>query len=67
MLRTSQLFIDFLRLVWLDALYTDRTTPGRAAPGMRPAREGLFAPDHFFATDWEADGFAQHLVPAGGN
>ena len=34
-LRASQLFVDYLRLVWLDAIYCDRvSTP--AAPGRRP-------------------------------
>jgi hypothetical protein len=60
-LRASQMFVDYLRLVWLDALYCDRTGLP-AAPGKRPAREGLFAPDHFFARDDEAAAYDDHRV-----
>jgi hypothetical protein len=60
-LRASQMFVDYLRLVWLDALYCDRTGLP-AAPGKRPAREGLFAPDHFFARDDEAIAYEDHRI-----
>lgn len=62
MLRASQMFIDFVRLVWLDGLYTDRRAgAGPAAPGMRPKTEGPFAPGHFFATRDEARAFELHM------
>jgi hypothetical protein len=58
-LRASQLFIDYLRLIWLDAIYCDRV--GRpAAPGKRPFQEGLFAPDHFFQQRAEAAAYLQY-------
>lgn len=64
MLRASQMFIDFVRLTWLDGLYTDRTAVGRpAAPGRRPPTEGLFAPNHFFP-DGEDEDFEAHLTRA---
>jgi hypothetical protein len=59
-LRASQLFVDYLRLVWLDALYCDHTAGQRAAPGKRPLQEGLFAPDHFFADAPEAGAYVEH-------
>lgn len=68
-LRTSQLFIDYLRLVWLDALYCDRVKKGiPAAPGKRPRQEGLFSPDHFFQLTEEAVAYTTHRdLVAGGN
>jgi hypothetical protein len=58
-LRASQMFVDYLRLIWLDAIYCDRK--GRpAAPGKRPVQEGLFAPDHFFQHDEEAAAYTYH-------
>jgi hypothetical protein len=59
-LRASQLFIDYLRLVWLDAIYCDRTKRQPAAPGKRPVQEGLFAPDHFFQYEEEATAYTKH-------
>jgi hypothetical protein len=66
-LRASQMFIDYLRLVWLDALYCDRAGKP-AAPGKRPRQEGLFAPDHFFQHDKEAAAYMHHrdMVARGG-
>jgi hypothetical protein len=61
-LRASQFFVDFLRLVWLDGLYTDRTAGRPAAPGKRPATEGPFAPDHFFAVSDDAVSFGRHML-----
>jgi hypothetical protein len=67
-LRASQMFVDYLRLVWLDALYCDRARDRPAAPGKRPAREGLFAADHFFTQAAEAAAYDRHrdAVAAGG-
>jgi hypothetical protein len=70
-LRASQMFIDYLRLVWLDALYCDRIKKVKgqpAAPGKRPRGEGLFAPDHFFSRDEEAAAYMRHcdIVIGGG-
>jgi hypothetical protein len=59
-LRASQMFVDYLRLVWLDALYCDHTGRRPAARGKRPLREGLFAPDHFFSHGEEAAAYAAH-------
>lgn len=59
-LRASQMFVDYLRLVWLDALYCDHTRGQKAAPGKRPRREGLFAPDHFFSHPEEAAAYVRH-------
>jgi hypothetical protein len=61
-LRASQMFVDYLRLVWLDALYCDHSGHGRAAPGKRPFREGLFAPDHFFSHGEEATAYMAHCA-----
>jgi hypothetical protein len=66
-LRASQMFVDYLRLVWLDALYCDRVEGKPAAPGKRPRQEGLFAPDHFFVDRAEAAAYVRHRdVVAGG-
>jgi hypothetical protein len=59
-LRASQMFVDYLRLVWFDALYCDHTASRRAAPGKRPVGEGLFAPDHFFSDALEAGAYVEH-------
>ncbi len=59
-LRASQMFVNYLRLVWLDALYCDRAKDRPAAPGKRPLREGLFAPDHFFTSRVEAVAYMKH-------
>jgi hypothetical protein len=59
-LRASQMFVDYLRLVWLDALYCDHVRGRPAAPGKRPFQEGLFAPDHFFSHAEEAAAYTQH-------
>ena len=59
-LRASQMFVNYLRLVWLDALYCDRAKGQPAAPGKRPLREGLFAPDHFFSQRSEATAYSKH-------
>jgi hypothetical protein len=65
-LRASQMFVDYLRLVWLDALYCDWTGAVPAAPGKRPPGEGLFAPEHFFAHEAEADAYRRHRASLAG-
>ena len=49
-LRTSQLFIRFLREVWLDCLYPSP-----------PWRERLFVSSYFFASPEEAAAFDRHV------
>jgi len=65
-LRASQMFVDFMRLVWLDAIYCDHAGIAPAAPGKRPVREGLFAPDHFFADGRDAAAYTVHRGLCGG-
>jgi hypothetical protein len=59
-LRASQMFVDYIRLVWLDSLYCDYAADKQAPPGKRPRREGLFAPDHFFSRSEEAAAYMAH-------
>lgn len=54
-LRVTQLFVDFVRLCWLDAIYMAGINRG---PQGRP--DGLFAPDHSFRPD-EAAAFRCHM------
>jgi hypothetical protein len=55
-LRTSQLFIEFVRLCWLDVLYRDRHK------GLAGEPDGLFAADHFFRRfPQEERAFLAHL------
>ncbi len=50
-LRTSQVFIEYLRLIWLAALGVGRHQ-----------NEALFVPRYFFKTESEADAFSSHFV-----
>jgi hypothetical protein len=56
-LKVSQLFVDFVRQCWLDAIYM---STARSDSGYR--MDGMFAPDHFFRPD-EAEAFRAHMVP----
>jgi hypothetical protein len=58
-LRVSQVFVDFLRRCWLDAIYMATINRGKIG---RP--DGLFAPDHFFLPD-EAAAFRRHVAGTG--
>jgi hypothetical protein len=49
-LRASQMFVDYLRLIWLAVL-------GR----MHGSREALFVPKYFFNGNGEAEAFSEHV------
>lgn len=58
-LRVTQIFVDFLRQCWLDAIYM-----GSGIRGASGRPDGLFAPDHFFQPG-EAAAFREHLRRSG--
>lgn len=50
-LRASQVFVSFLKNVWLNELYKNRVRVG----------DSLFVPEYFFRTKEEANAFKEHM------
>lgn len=50
-LRASQVFVSFLKIVWLDGLYRNNTGAGC---------DGLFVPEYFFKTKVEITAYKEH-------